>query len=103
MADQSNTEGADDFELGDVLRADASLQYRLWPRALGRRVPGFFYGVLEANLMRADRNEANAVADPNPGGTTLFLEISVRNQALGGRGRGARAGASGSRRGRSRG
>ena len=67
-----NTE-ANGFEFGDVARFDASLQYRLWPRTLGRGVPGFLYGILEANLVHKDRNEDSGVDDANSGGTTLFL------------------------------
>ncbi len=67
-----NTE-ANGFEFGDLARFDASLQYRLWPRTLGRGVPGFLYGILEANLIHEDRDEDGALDDPNSGGTTLFL------------------------------
>ena len=67
-----NTE-ANGFEFGDVARFDASLQYRLWPRELKGGVPGFLYGILEANLIHKDRNEDGGVDDPNSGGTTLFL------------------------------
>lgn len=64
---------ANGFELGDVLQIDGSLQYRLWPRTLGKGVPAFLYGVLEANLVRAAKDRVGGVADPNSGGTTLFL------------------------------
>jgi len=67
-----NTE-ANDFEFGDVLRFDASLQYRLWPRELGPGVPGFLYGVVEGNLIHQRKNEVAGAEDPNSGGTTLFL------------------------------
>jgi len=69
---EANTE-ANDFEFGDIARADASLQYRLWPRALGAGVPAFLYGIIEANFIHQKKNEAGGVADPNSGGTTLFL------------------------------
>ena len=67
-----NTE-ANGFAFGDVTRFDASLQYRLWPRTLGGGVPGFLYGLLEANLIHSDNNESAGVEDGNSGGTTLFL------------------------------
>lgn len=67
-----NTE-ANDFEFGDIFRADASLQYRLWPRELGPGVPGFLYGVAEANLSHQGKNEIAGANDPNSGGTTLFF------------------------------
>ena len=69
---QANTE-ANDFEFGDVARLDASLQYRLWPRELGGGVPGFLYGILEANLVYQDKNRTGGLDDPNSGGTSLFL------------------------------
>ncbi len=45
----------------------------MWPRELGRGVPGFLYGVLEANLVWQGRTEAGGAADPDTGGTTLFV------------------------------
>ncbi len=56
-----------------MARLDASLQYRLWPRELSGGVPGFLYGILEANLIHKDKNESADADDPNSGGTTLFL------------------------------
>ncbi|RMD62063.1 MAG: transporter [Alphaproteobacteria bacterium] len=74
---QINTAG-DEFTLGDVARGDASLQYRLWPRRLSGGVPGFLYGVLEANLIYQDRNEIAGTDDPNSGGVTLFLSPGLQ-------------------------
>ncbi|MEW5707515.1 MAG: transporter [Pseudomonadota bacterium] len=65
--------GANGFEAGDVARLDASLQYRLWPRALFAGVPAFVYGVIELNLIQRGKNRAGGKADPDSGGTTLFL------------------------------
>lgn len=67
-----NTE-ADNFEFGDEVRFDASVQYRLWPRELTGGLPGFLYGVLEANLIYQGENEIGGANDPNSGGTTLFI------------------------------
>lgn len=67
-----NTE-ANGFEFGDEARFDASLQYRLWPRELSGGVPGFLYGVVEANLIHRGRNEIGGAGDPNSGGITLFV------------------------------
>lgn len=53
---QLNTQ-ANDFQFGDVARLDLSYQYRVWPRKLSSGVPGFFYGVLESNLIWQDKNE----------------------------------------------
>ena len=67
-----NTE-ANDFEFGDVARLDASFQYRLWPREFKGGVPGFVYGILEANLIHQDKNRSGGLADANSNGTRLFL------------------------------
>ena len=69
---KANTE-ANGFEFGDVARLDGSLQYRLWPRELGAGVPGFLYGVLEANLIHQDKNRIDGKDDPNSGGVSLFV------------------------------
>lgn len=64
---------ANGFQAGDVFEIDGSFQYRLWPRSLGAGVPSFLYGVLEANLVHANKDRVGGVDDPNTGGTTLFL------------------------------
>ncbi|MCZ6447667.1 MAG: transporter [Alphaproteobacteria bacterium] len=69
---RANTK-ANDFEFGDVARLDGSLQYRLWPRALGSGVPGFLYGLLEANLIHQDKDQTGGTNDPNSGGLSLFI------------------------------
>lgn len=69
---QANTE-ADGFEFGDEARLDASFQYRLWPRRLGRGLPGFLYGVVESNLIHQDRNRIAGVADEDSGGTSWLI------------------------------
>jgi len=74
---KANTE-ANDFEFGDELRFDASLQYRLWPRELGSGVPGFLYGVLETNVLHQAKNQTGGVNDPNSGGTTVFLSPGLQ-------------------------
>ncbi len=69
---------ANDFEAGDVIALDASLQYRLRPRKLGSGVPAFLYGVIEANLVRQDEDRIAGRADPNSGGTAFFLTPGVQ-------------------------
>ncbi len=69
---RANTD-ANGFEFGDGARLDGSLQYRLWPRELGAGVPGFLYGVLEANLIHQDKNETGGSDDPDSGGLSLFI------------------------------
>lgn len=69
---KANTE-AGGFEAGDEARLDLSLQYRLWPWKLESGLPGFLYGVLEANFVNQGRNEVSGTKDPDSGGTTLFI------------------------------
>jgi len=69
---------ADGFDPGDVLRADLSLQYRLWPQQLGAGVPGFLYGVIETNLLHRGRNSRQGRSDANSGGSTLFLSPGLQ-------------------------
>jgi len=64
---------ANNFETGDVLRLDASLQKRIWPRELGSGVPGFVYAVLEVNVINQSKNTINGVNDANSGGTRVLL------------------------------
>jgi len=74
---KANT-AANGFEFGDVARLDGSFQYRLWPRELSSGVPGFLYGVLEANLIHEDKNRIRGIKDFNSGGTRLFLVPGVQ-------------------------
>ena len=69
---------ANNLDAGDVMRLDGSLQYRLRPRELTGGVPGFLYGVIEANLIHRDKNRVGGSTDPNSGGTTLFLTPGVQ-------------------------
>ncbi|WP_324734542.1 transporter [Pseudomonas paeninsulae] len=64
---------ANGFQAGNRWQADGSLQYRLLPRRLGAGVPAFLYGVLEANLLHADKDRSGGSADANSGGTRLFI------------------------------
>lgn len=73
-----NNAEANGFELGDELRLDASLQYRLWPRELGEGVPGFLYGVIEANFLQQDENALAGLEDPNSGGRSWHLSPGVQ-------------------------
>ncbi len=68
-----NTE-ASGFSFGDEARADASFQYRVFPRTLGGGgVPAFVYAVLESNLIWNGKNRAVGAADFNSGGLTWNL------------------------------
>ncbi len=73
-----NTE-ANDFQFGDVLSHNASLQYRLWPQELPEHGnPSFIYGVLELNGVWAQRNEINGSEFADSGGYTLFLSPGLQ-------------------------
>lgn len=74
---QANTE-ANNFELGDELHLDASLQYRVWPRELGAGVPGFLYAAVEGNFVHQDKNEVAGVDDPDSGGDTFFISPGLQ-------------------------
>jgi len=68
-----NTE-ASGFTFGDEARADASFQYRIFPRTLeSSGVPAFVYLVLESNLIWNGKNRASGITDANSGGLTWNL------------------------------
>lgn len=77
---QVNNE-ANSFEAGDIARADASLQYRLFPATLAADTDSFINGVLEANLIYQDKHQTGGIDNPNSGGTTLFLVPSLQYAA----------------------
>lgn len=72
---------ADGFERGDSASLDVSLQYRLFPRRISAETRGFFYGVLEANLIHVDEDRIGNAVDPNSGGTTLWIAPGVQYAA----------------------
>lgn len=74
---QANSRAAG-IKRGDVARADASFQYRLLPQKLRRDDKGYFYGVIEANLVHSGRMRANGAGNPNTGGTALSLVPGVQ-------------------------
>ena len=64
--------GSDEgYQPGDVVRLDASWQYRVLPRQLEGR-GGFTYAVLEAAWLREGRDEVGGVA-ADTGGTRVLL------------------------------
>jgi len=73
-----NNRQANGVDPGDRLRADLSLQYRLWPRRLAAGVPAFVYGVLETNLLHRGRNSRQGRSDPDSGGSTVFLSPGLQ-------------------------
>ncbi len=72
---------AGSVERGNVFKADASLQVRLWPDELTANTDSFLFGVLEANLVQEGKNELNGIKDPNSGGTTLFVAPGLQYAA----------------------
>jgi len=74
-----NNGQANGIDVGNEWRVDSSLQYRIWPSDLASPVlPGFLYGVLEANLIHTTANQVDGQQDSNSGGTTLFLDPGVQ-------------------------
>ena len=69
---QINTK-SNQFEAGDVARADVSLQYRILPTTLNADTDSFINAVLEANLIHTGQSKTSDINDLNSGGTTLFL------------------------------
>jgi hypothetical protein len=69
---------ANNFEAADTVRLDGSLQYRVHPRKLTGGVPAFLYIVIEANLIRRDRDRVGGMTDPNSDGTTLFVAPGIQ-------------------------
>ena len=78
---RANT-GAGGIKRGDVARADASFQYRLLPRKLSSDDKGYLFGVIEANLVHADRMRVNGLENQDTGGTSLFLVPGLQYAAL---------------------
>lgn len=69
---------ANGLDRGDVARADASLQYRLWPGELTAGVPAFLYGVLEAALIRSDKDRVRGNDDPNSSGLRVVVTPGIQ-------------------------
>jgi len=72
---------ASGVERGNVFKADASLQIRLWPDELSADTNSFLFGVLEANLVHEEKTELNGVANQDSGGTTLFIAPGLQYAA----------------------
>jgi len=72
-----NTE-ANNYQFGDELRLDASLQYRLLPRKLADDTSAFLYGVLESNLIYKQKDRLSGVSLANTGGTQLFISPGIQ-------------------------
>lgn len=76
------TTDADRFRFGNQAFADASFQYRVWPRRLGGGVPGFVYAVVETNVVSQGRSQAGGVADPDSGGLRWDVDLGLQYAAV---------------------
>lgn len=70
---------ANDFEFGDEYRLDGVIKYRLFPRKLRSKVPGYFYLDLESNLIWQGKNTVNGSADNDSGGITWFVDPGLQH------------------------
>lgn len=66
---------------GDLINADASLQYRLSPHPLDGDAPGWLYAVIEVNFAQEGRMRLGSMADPNSGGSRLYLTPGLQYAA----------------------
>jgi len=70
---------ADGFEFGDIVFADLSFQYRIWPWQLASGgVPAFVYAVLESNFVWQGKNRVGGMIDSNSGGFTWIIDPGIQ-------------------------
>lgn len=69
------------IERGDVLRADASFQYRVFPNELSGDVPGYVYALLESNFIYEDKMQVNGADNQNSGGSKFYLTPGLQYAA----------------------
>lgn len=69
---------ANDFEAGDTLSGDASLQYRVWPESLSADTKGFLYGVIEGNVTWQDNARFSGARAEQSGGTSFSLSPGLQ-------------------------
>jgi hypothetical protein len=74
----NRTGSANQFEAGNEWRADASLQYRIFPKSLSNETNHFIYAVLEANYNNQDNNSIMDIEDVNSGGSSLFISPGIQ-------------------------
>ncbi len=79
---RANTK-AGGLEVGDIFRADISVQYRLLPRQLatspnGLFYGGFLYGVLEIAVLNQGQSHIGGVANRNSGGMAVLLTPALQ-------------------------
>lgn len=64
---------AEGFQAGDEGRLEGSFQTRIWQGPGQDGVPSYLYAVLEANAVWRGANRLRGIADPDSGGTSLYL------------------------------
>ncbi|MCZ6657670.1 MAG: transporter [Gammaproteobacteria bacterium] len=69
---------ANDFEAGNEIRADLSVQYRFLPNTLNADTQSFLYGVLEVTAFNQRKHRIAGMSDPNSGGTTVYLTPGIQ-------------------------
>lgn len=72
---------ANDFDAGDSLTIDGSLQYRLWPKTLTAQTRGFIFGVIEGNVTWQDDARRNGADLPESGGTSVSISPGLQYAA----------------------
>lgn len=73
---------ANGFEAGNILRVDASYQYRLWRSAVTGILPDYLYGVIETNLIHQTKNHINGVEISNSNGKQVFVSPGIQYVTL---------------------
>ncbi len=66
------------FLFGDVIKADASFQYRILPVEMSDDTDSFTYAVLELNLIKQQQDQFFNANNINSGGTTVFLTPGIQ-------------------------
>lgn len=69
---------ANEFQTGDRLAFDASLQCRLWPQSLTADTKGFIFGVIEGNLTWQDEARRPSAQTQLSAGTTLSVSPGLQ-------------------------
>ncbi len=73
-----NNSAKNNFQFGDILKVDASFQYRLLPFQLSADTNSFTYAVIELNLINQQQHQAFSIKDINSGGTTAFISPGIQ-------------------------
>ena len=73
-----NNASNNNFEFGDILKADTSFQYRIFPNKMADETNSFTYAVIELNLIKQQQNQFFRTKNINSGGTTIFLTPGIQ-------------------------